>query len=110
VLANHSHGLKSIHSRHEDVQEHQIEIAGLAQFQTLSSIVDGDYAMSGSLKEQADGHLDRRVVIHNQYPCQSKKFSAPCRIKSTVSCELRRIAVLPQHLLGGNAADAASRE
>jgi len=79
VLPDHSHGLKSIHSRHEDIQENQIEIAGLAQLHAFSSIVGGDYAMPGALEEQADGHLDRRIVIHNQNFSQSKKFSGRCR-------------------------------
>jgi len=33
--------------------------------------------MAGALQQQADGHLDRRIVIHDQYSCQSKKFSGP---------------------------------
>src|SRR5437016_2371779 len=31
--------------------------------------------MAGALQQQADGHLDRYIVIHDQYSCQSKKFS-----------------------------------
>jgi hypothetical protein len=33
--------------------------------------------MAGALEQQADGHLDRRIVIHDKYSCQSKKFSGP---------------------------------
>jgi hypothetical protein len=31
--------------------------------------------MAGALEQQADGHLDRRIVIHDKYSRQSKKFS-----------------------------------
>jgi hypothetical protein len=33
--------------------------------------------MAGALQQQTDGHLDRYIVIHDQYSCQSKKFSGP---------------------------------
>ena len=78
VLANHPHGFEPIHSRHEDVEEQQIEISGLAQCQALSAVVGSDHAMAGAFEQQADGHLDRRIVIHDQYSCQSKKFSGLC--------------------------------
>jgi hypothetical protein len=35
--------------------------------------------MSGALQQQADSHLDRRIVIHDQYACQSKTFSGSLR-------------------------------
>src|SRR6266540_6093474 len=38
LLANHPHGFKSVHSRHEDVEEQQIEIPGLAKCQALSAV------------------------------------------------------------------------
>jgi hypothetical protein len=33
--------------------------------------------MAGAFQQQADGHLNRHIVIHDQYSCQSKKFSGP---------------------------------
>jgi hypothetical protein len=33
--------------------------------------------MAGALQQQADGRLDRHIVIHDQYSCQSKKFPGP---------------------------------
>jgi len=49
--------------------------------------------MAGTFEQQADGHLDRRIVIHHQYPCQSKKFSALRWNQSTTSREFSRIAM-----------------
>ena len=43
VLANHPHGFEPIHSRHEDVEEQQIEISGLAQCQALSPVTGSDH-------------------------------------------------------------------
>jgi hypothetical protein len=77
LLANHPHGFKSVHSRHEYVQEQQIEISGPTQCQALSPVIGSDHAMACAFQQQADGHLDRYVVIHDQYSCQSKKFSGP---------------------------------
>jgi hypothetical protein len=54
--------------------------------------------MAGALEQQADGHLDRRIVIHDKYSCQSKKFPGPAGIKSTAGCEFCRILVLSQLL------------
>ena len=38
-----------------------------AQCQPLSPVAGGDHAMAGAFQQQADGHLDRRIVIHDQY-------------------------------------------
>jgi hypothetical protein len=101
VLANHPHGFKSIHSRHEDVQEQQVEISGLAQCQALSPVVGSDHAMAGALEQQANGHLDRRIVIHDKYSCQSKKFSGPRWNQIN-----GRLRVLPNRLVPATASSA----
>jgi hypothetical protein len=51
--------------------------------------------MAGAFEQQADSHLDRRIVIHDQYSRQSKRFSALWN-QSTASSEFCRIVVLPQ--------------
>ena len=51
--------------------EQQVEIAGPEQGDALSSVAGGDHAVAGPLQQKADGGLDRRVVIHDQYSCQS---------------------------------------
>jgi hypothetical protein len=103
VLANHPHGFKTVHSRHEDVEEQQVEISGLAQCQALSPVTGGDHAMAGALQQQANGHLDRRIVIHDQYPCQSKMFSAP--LWNQINGRLR---VLPNPRVAATASPAGT--
>ena len=98
LLANHPHGFKSVHSRHEDVEEQQIEISGPAQGQALSPVTGGDHAMVGALQQQADGHLDRHIVIHDQYSCQSESSPGCAGIKSTAGCESCRILMSRQLL------------
>ena len=67
LLTNHPHGLESIHSRHEDIEKQQIEIAGLAQGKSLAAVAGRDHDVAGAFQQQADGHLNRHVVIHDQY-------------------------------------------
>jgi hypothetical protein len=52
--------------------------------------------MARAFQQQADGRLDRRIVIHDQYSCQNKKLSKPRWNQSTAGCEFCRIPVLSQ--------------
>ncbi len=89
---------KSVHSRHKNVEEQQIEISDLAQCQALSPVTGGDYIMPGALQQQTDDHLDRHIIIHDEYHRQIKRFSGPRWNQVTAGCKFCRIRVLPQLL------------
>ena len=78
ALMHQPHRLESIHARHENVEKQQVEIAGLEQGDALSSVAGGDHAVAGPLQQKADGGLDRRVVIHDQYSCQYQILRRVC--------------------------------
>jgi hypothetical protein len=66
--------------------------------------------MAGAFEQQADGQLDRSIVIHDQYSRQSKKFSGPL-----LESNQRQVASYAESscsrncFLGRNVAAAASR-
>jgi len=45
---------------------------GLAQAKSLAAIAGRDHAVAGAFQQQADGALNRHIVIHDQYSCQRK--------------------------------------
>ena len=75
MLMNHPHGLEPVHSRHEDVEKQQVEIAGFEQREPFAAVAGGDHAVACAFEQQADGGLNRRIVIHDQYSCQVNRFS-----------------------------------
>lgn len=54
ALTYEPQGLESIHPRHENIDEQEIEIAGLAQSQPFAAIAGGDHAVDGAF-EHAGG-------------------------------------------------------
>ncbi len=76
-MTDHPHGLEPVHARHEDVEEQEIEIAGLAQREPLASVAGGDHAMAGAFQQQAHGSLNGSIVIHDQNSCQSQVLRIP---------------------------------
>ena len=48
---NEPHGLETIHSRHENIDDEQVERSGLEQPQAGSTVVDSLDGMRGALKQ-----------------------------------------------------------
>ena len=48
---NEPHGLETIHPRHEDVDDEQVEASGLKQQQAGLTVIDGLDGMRGALKQ-----------------------------------------------------------
>ena len=95
-MMNHPHGLEPVHSRHEDIEKQQVEIAGFELREALAAVAGGDHAMASAFEQQANGGLDRRIVIHDQYSCQNTPLRARAGIRSTAGCEFCRNPVLLQ--------------
>jgi hypothetical protein len=96
VLANHPHGFKSIHSRHEDVQEQQIEIfrsgtmpGPFRPSSAVTTLWPGARATGG--RSPGPPHRHPRQV----FLAKVKSSPGSAGIKSTAGCEFCRILMLP---------------
>ena len=87
LLMNHPHGLEPVHSRHEDVEKQQIEIAGLEYREPLAAIAGGDDAVAGAFQQQPDGRLHRIVIVDDQDLRQVQVLRARAGITSTAGCK-----------------------
>jgi hypothetical protein len=48
---NEPHGLETVHPRHENVDDQQVEPPGFQQSQTRPAVIDGLDRMCGALKQ-----------------------------------------------------------
>ena len=55
-----------VHSRHEDIEKQQVEIAGFEGRQPLTAVAGGDHAVAGPFQQNPDGGLDGAIVVHDQ--------------------------------------------
>jgi hypothetical protein len=60
------HGLKAIHSRHEDVTDEKVEALPLDELQAVATVVDGFDRMCCALKQDLDGGKNRSVIIDDE--------------------------------------------
>ena len=62
----------------------------------LAAVAGGDHAVAGALQQQADGHLDRHIVIHDQD--SFAKSNLPLEARSTlVRRKMVAVNPLPLH-------------
>ena len=65
-LPDQPHGLKSVHTRHENIEEQQVEVLAVELLQAAAAVIGGDHLMSGPFQQHADDGLDRGVVVDDQ--------------------------------------------
>ena len=63
---NVPHRLKTVHPRHEDVDDEQVKAPRLEQLQSGVAVVDGFDCMGGALKQNLDGRKNRPIVIDDE--------------------------------------------
>jgi hypothetical protein len=64
---NNSQRLQTIHFRHEDINQHQIELLGIDQLHAGSTIFRDDDVMTASLEHNSCGRKHGIVVVNHQY-------------------------------------------
>jgi len=60
------HGLETIHSRHENIDDEQVEPLGLEQPQAGLTVVDSLDGMRGALKHYFDSAQNRSIIINDE--------------------------------------------
>jgi hypothetical protein len=63
---NEPHRFQPVHARHENIEQQQIEIAGLEDRQRLASIAGDDDAVPGPFQQKPDRRLDGDVIVDDQ--------------------------------------------
>jgi hypothetical protein len=65
-LTYETHGLETIHPRHEYIDDEQVELSGLEQSQARPAVVDGLDGMRITLEQDFDGGQDRSIIIDDE--------------------------------------------
>ena len=63
---NQSHGLETVHSRHENIDDEQVERSGLKQPQAGLTVIDSLDGMRGTLKQQFDRAQNRSIIVNDE--------------------------------------------
>ena len=80
------HGFQPVHSRHEDVEKQQVEIAGFEDRKPVAAVAGDDDAVAGPFQQHLDGCLDRDVVVDDQDLCHNRSFVSTIS-RSMFGCE-----------------------
>src|ERR1700744_6569634 len=63
---NQLHRLKAVHSRHEDIDDEQVEASRFEELETGETVIDSFDRMGRALKPQLDLSQDRLVVMDDE--------------------------------------------
>ena len=63
---NQPHRFKAVHSRHEDIDDEQIETSHFDELQAVATVIDGFDRVRRSLEQHLDRGKDRTVVIDDE--------------------------------------------
>jgi hypothetical protein len=63
---NEPHRFQPVHSRHEDIEKQQVEIAGFEYRKPFTAIAGDDDIVAGPFQQDSDGRLDGTVIVHDQ--------------------------------------------
>jgi hypothetical protein len=72
LLVNELHRLQPIHSRHEDIENQQVEISGFEHRKPLAAVAGDDNGVTGPLQHDPAGRLHGKVVVQDQDVRQSR--------------------------------------
>jgi len=64
---NEPHGLETIDSRHENIDDEQVKPLGLEQPQAGLTVVDSLDGMRGALKQYFDRAQNRSIIVDDEY-------------------------------------------
>jgi hypothetical protein len=64
VLAHQPQRFKSVHARHEDVEEQQVERFCIDQVEAATAVIGGNDGVAGALQEEPQRRLHRMVVVN----------------------------------------------
>ena len=84
---NQLHRLKAVHSRHEDIDDEQVEASRFEELETGETVIDSFDRMCCALKQQLDRGQDRSVVIDDENA--RNEFPLPWIFPGRISFESR---------------------
>jgi hypothetical protein len=73
VLTDGAQRFESVHARHEDVEEQEIEGLGAYKVDAATTVTGGNYVVTGSFEQEPQRRLNRIVVVNNEDPSQGRR-------------------------------------